>query len=89
MTPRGGERAYVVCLDCGRQLHYDLDTMRLGVLKDTRLSEPPPLSSNPSLLQNVPVLSPFIRRLFPQVLFTLVQKGVRTVATDRKGMSNE
>jgi DNA-directed RNA polymerase subunit RPC12/RpoP len=32
ITPRGGGPSYVACLDCGRQLHYDLQTMRVGEL---------------------------------------------------------
>lgn len=30
MTPRGGGQAYVTCLDCGAQLHYDVEAMRVG-----------------------------------------------------------
>jgi hypothetical protein len=30
ITPRGGGQAYVACLDCGRQLQYDLETMQVG-----------------------------------------------------------
>jgi hypothetical protein len=30
-TERGGPRlTYVVCLDCGKRLDYDLQTMRVG-----------------------------------------------------------
>lgn len=30
LTPRNGESAYVVCLDCGREFTYDWKTMQLG-----------------------------------------------------------
>ena len=30
ITPRGGGQAYVACLDCGRQLSYDVEAMQLG-----------------------------------------------------------
>jgi hypothetical protein len=29
-TPRDGGETYVVCLDCGKRLAYDLKTMTLG-----------------------------------------------------------
>ncbi len=28
--PGGPRQTYVVCLDCGKRLAYDLDTMRVG-----------------------------------------------------------
>ena len=35
ITPRGGGQTYVACLDCGRQLHYDLVAMQVGELVAT------------------------------------------------------
>jgi hypothetical protein len=46
ITPRGGGQAYVACLDCGRQLQYDLETMRIGAL--IKANWPVQTSANPS-----------------------------------------
>jgi hypothetical protein len=42
------EPTYVVCLDCGGRLHYDLDSMRLGKL----IPKPPDGGESSSKLRN-------------------------------------
>ncbi len=37
--------AYVACLDCGRQFHYDLDNMRMGA----QIAKVAPQSSSETL----------------------------------------
>jgi hypothetical protein len=45
VTKTKSDGAYVACLDCGRQFHYDLDNMRMGA----QIAKIPPQPSSETL----------------------------------------
>ena len=49
-----GQHTYVACLDCGRQLHYDLETMQVGAVIGASPSVPMSVKNDSALGRYAP-----------------------------------
>jgi hypothetical protein len=55
ITPRSGGKPYVACLDCGKELLYDLETMKVGAPIVTKWSPGSRTQFDPPSGQSAPI----------------------------------